>query len=300
LPYNQAKREPTVTYIGFMFDGSGDPMPINIQSHIPAVEVLRNENIFVMTTDRAMHQDIRPLKIGILNLMPTKVETEIQLLRLMGNTPLQVDVTLLHPVTHSSKNTPQAYLKSFYKNFEEVSSQKFDGFVITGAPVEQLQYEDVSYWKELTEIMEWTKTHVHSTLHICWGAQAALYHHYKIRKYELEEKLFGVFLHTICKENTMLLRGFDDAFFAPHSRHTEVKKEDILKVPELEILAESTEAGVYIVKTDKGRQVFVTGHSEYEATTLKAEYDRDVLKGLSINVPQKLFSERRSEKTHPG
>jgi homoserine O-succinyltransferase/O-acetyltransferase len=264
-------------------------MPINIQNHIPAIEALREENIFVMTLDRALRQDIRPLKISILNLMPQKISTEIHLLRLLGNTPLQVDITLLHPATYQSKNTSDDYLKTFYKSFMDISDQKYDGLVITGAPVEQMDFEEVSYWKELKDIMEWSKTHVQSTFHICWGAQAGLYYHYDIPKIELKEKVFGVFSHKICKKNTMLLRGFDDIFSAPHSRHTGTLREDVLKVPQLEILSESNEAGVYIIKTKGGRQVFVTGHSEYEGCTLKEEYDRDINKGISLSMPKNYF-----------
>lgn len=264
-------------------------MPIKIPDNLPATEVLNNENIFVMTELRARQQDIRPLRIAILNLMPTKIVTETQLLRLLGNTPLQVEVLLLHPKSYTSKNTPQEHLTTFYKTFDDICKEKFDGLIITGAPVEQMSFEEVEYWDELKTIMEWSKTHVYSTLYICWAAQAGLYYHYGIPKYALKEKMFGVYAHKIRKANTMLLRGFDDQFYIPHSRHTEVKKEDILKVKELDILAESNEAGVSLLKTDGGRQIFVTGHSEYDPDTLKLEYDRDIDRGLSISVPKNYF-----------
>ncbi len=264
-------------------------MPIKIPDNLPAAEILSNENIFVMTEERAMHQDIRPLKIAILNLMPTKIVTETQLLRLVGNTPIQVDIVLLHPQTHTSKNTPEEHLATFYKTFDVVKNERFDGLLITGAPIETMPFEEVTYWDELKAIMDWSLTNVYSTFHICWAAQAGLYHHYGIPKYPLPEKMFGVFRHKINKKNVMLFRGFDDEFFVPHSRHTGIKREDIEKVSELEILSESDESGVYIVKTQGGRQIFVTGHSEYDPLTLKAEYDRDVSKGLNIKVPQNYF-----------
>jgi homoserine O-succinyltransferase len=265
------------------------PMPIKIPNHLPATGILTGENIFVMTEERATHQDIRPLKIAILNLMPTKIVTETQLLRLIGNTPLQVDVTLLHPGTHLSKNTAAEHLATFYQTFDQVCHQKFDGLIITGAPVEQLEFEAVTYWEELTRIMEWSKEHVYSTFHICWGAQAGLYYHYGIPKYPLAEKLFGVFSQRVKRKNIRLLRGFDDRFYVPQSRHTEVRRADILTRSELVILAESDESGVYIVKNSGGRQIFVTGHSEYDPLTLKAEYDRDRSKGLPIKVPRNYF-----------
>jgi homoserine O-succinyltransferase len=265
------------------------PMPIKIPNHLPATGILTGENIFVMTEERATHQDIRPLKIAILNLMPTKIVTETQLLRLIGNTPLQVDVTLLHPGTHLSKNTAAEHLATFYQTFDQVCHQKFDGLIITGAPVEQLEFEAVTYWEELTRIMEWSKEHVYSTFHICWGAQAGLYYHYGIHKYPLAEKLFGVFSQRVKRKNIRLLRGFDDRFYVPQSRHTEVRRVDILTRSELVILAESDESGVYIVKNSGGRQIFVTGHSEYDPLTLKAEYDRDRSKGLPIKVPRNYF-----------
>lgn len=264
-------------------------MPIKIPDSLPAKEVLINENIFVMGESRAFHQDIRPLKIAILNLMPTKIVTETQLLRLVGNSPLQVEIVLLHPKTHVSKNTPQEHLKTFYKNFDDVRGQKFDGLIITGAPVEQMDFEEVNYWKELKDVMDWSIHNVFSTLHICWGAQAGLYHHFGIKKYPLDKKMFGVFPHTINKKYVKLFRGFDDVFFAPHSRYTEVKREDIEKVNELEILSESDEAGIYIVSTKNGRCIFVTGHPEYDPLTLKEEYERDIAKGIEIEVPKNYF-----------
>lgn len=271
-------------------------MPIKIPNNLPAIEVLTNENIFVMSESRALLQDIRPLRIAILNLMPTKIQTETQLLRLLGNTPIQVEAILLHPKTHNVKNTPEEHLVNFYQTFDEVKNQKFDGLIITGAPVEGLEFEETDYWDELVEIMKWSLQNVYSTFHICWGAQAALYYHYGIKKYFLKEKLFGSFPHKITKPNTMLLRGFDDLFYAPHSRHTEIRKEDIEKVEELDVLSESDDAGIYIMKTAKGRQIFVTGHSEYDPLTLKAEYDRDIAKGLDIKVPKNYFPEDNPEK----
>lgn len=264
-------------------------MPIKIPDNLPAAEILSGENIFVMTEERATHQDIRPLKIAILNLMPTKIVTETQLLRLLGNSPIQVDVVLLHPQTYTSRNTPEEHLINFYNTFDDVKEERFDGLIITGAPVEQLEFEEVAYWEELKRIMEWSLRNVYSTLHICWGAQAGLYYHFGIPKYPLDEKMFGVFPHKVNKKNVMLLRGFDDEFYAPHSRHTEIRREDIEKVNELEILSESDEAGIYIVKTKGGRHIFVTGHSEYDPLTLKSEYDRDAAKGLDIKVPRNYF-----------
>lgn len=267
-------------------------MPIKIPEHLPAMEILSRENIFVMSEERAFHQDIRPLKIAILNLMPRKETTETQLLRLLGNSPLQVDIVLLQIESHTSKNTAQEHMDTFYKSFSDIKGQKFDGMIITGAPIEQFDFEEVTYWKEIQEIMDWTKTHVTSTLHICWGAQAGLYHHYGVPKYPLAEKMFGVFKHDVNKRSIngmQLLRGFDDEFFVPHSRHTEIKRNDIEKHPELEILSESDEAGIYIVVSIDGRQVFVTGHSEYDTLTLKEEYDRDIAKGLPIAVPKEYF-----------
>ena len=264
-------------------------MPIMVPDNLPATEILSNENIFVMTQFRAFHQDIRPLRIAILNLMPTKITTETQLLRLLGNTPLQVEIVLLHPQTHQSKNTSEAHLNTFYKTFTDIKGENFDGLVITGAPVEQLDFKEVDYWDELTVIMDWASHHVFSTLYICWAAQAGLNYYYQVPKYPLPEKMFGVFEHVVNQRYCKLLRGFDDRFLAPHSRHTEVRKEDIVKVPELELLAESAEAGVYIVASKDGRRVFVTGHSEYDPFTLKAEYDRDIAKGLPIRIPKNYY-----------
>ena len=264
-------------------------MPIKIPNQLPASDTLRNENIFVMDEERAVHQDIRPLKIAILNLMPTKITTETQLLRLLGNTPIQVEITLVRTSTYQSKNTSTEHLLTFYETFDQVQDLKFDGLVITGAPVEQMLFEEVDYWEELKMIMEWGKRHVFSTFHICWGAQAGLYHWYGIPKYPLPAKQFGVFPHRVLQKNVKLLRGFDDTFYAPHSRHTEVRRVDIEKVPELDILVESEEAGIYIVASQDGRQVFVTGHSEYDPLTLKGEYDRDVALGLPIAVPSNYY-----------
>ena len=264
-------------------------MPIKIPNLLPATQTLLNENIFVMTETRAITQDIRPLHILLLNLMPKKIDTETQLARLLGNSPLQVDLTLLQTATHKAKHTSAEHMLAFYKTFDEIANRRFDGMIITGAPVEQMEFEEVEYWQELCEIMEWSKTHVTSTFHICWGAQAGLYYHYGIKKYPLDKKLFGVFPHVADYKRSILLRGFDDTFMVPQSRHTTVKREDIEKVPELKILASSEEAGVYIVSTDKGRQIFVTGHSEYDAGTLKAEYERDKNAGLPIEIPKNYF-----------
>ena len=266
-------------------------MPIKVSDSLPAIEVLNNENIFVITETRAMTQDIRPLEIAVLNLMPTKVETETQLLRVLGNTPLQINVQFIHTKTHVSKNTSKSHIETFYKTFEDIKDSKFDGLIITGAPVETLDFEDVDYWEELCRIMEWSKENVTSTFHICWGAQAALYYHYGVPKYETDEKVFGIFAHHIPadKKHKMLLRGFDDLFYAPHSRHTEIRKSDIEKVPALEILAESSEAGVYIITDKNERRFFITGHSEYDSDTLQKEYLRDIGKGLDIKVPCNYF-----------
>lgn len=260
-------------------------MPIKIPDALPAVEALLRENIFAMTEKRAITQDIRPLKILLLNLMPTKIVTETQFSRLLGNSPLQVELELLHTKTHESKNTPLDHLISFYKTFDEVKHNKYDGLIITGAPVEHMPFEQVDYWDELCEIMEWSKTHVHSALHICWGAQAGLYYHYGIDKQQLDKKLFGVFPHTVEYKNSMLCRGFDDTFMAPHSRHTTVAREDIEAVEELRILASSPEAGVLAVASRNTRRFFVTGHLEYDADTLEKEYLRDKNLGLPIDVP---------------
>lgn len=264
-------------------------MPIKIPDHLPAKEILTQENIFVMDETRAYHQDIRPLRIIILNLMPTKETTETQLLRLVGNTPLQVEVTLLHPASHTSKNTSAQHLSSFYKTFEDIEGEQFDGMIITGAPVEQMKFEDVDYWDELCRIMEWSKENVTSTFHICWASQAGLYHHYGVAKYALDQKIFGVYEHVLAKENVNLTRGFDEMFLVPQSRHTEFRREDITKIAELEILAESEEAGVYLVATHDGKQIFVTGHSEYDCCTLKWEYDRDIAKGMEMDIPRNYF-----------
>lgn len=266
-------------------------MPIKIPENLPAYEVLSKENIFVMTDERAQHQDIRPLRIVILNIMPDKILAEAQLLRLIGNTSLQVDPVLLKTTTHKSKNTSQEHLNTFYKTFDEIRAHKYDGLIITGAPVEKLEFEDVNYWEELSAIMEWSKTNVFSTLHICWGAQAGLYYHYNIPKYTLPEKKFGVFLHTADKAQIRmkLLRGFDDAFYVPHSRYTEVKRNDIVKDKRLKILSESRESGIYIVSALDGKQVFVMGHPEYDRLALAREYNRDIKKGLDIALPRNYF-----------
>jgi homoserine O-succinyltransferase len=264
-------------------------MPIKIPDHLPAKEILMNENIFVMSETEAYHQDIRPLRIAILNLMPTKETTETQILRLIGNTPVQLEFVLLHPRTHTSKNTSPEHLEQFYKTFDDVRNEKFDGLIITGAPVEQMDFEDVYYWDELKQIMDWSNENVTSTLHICWAAQAGLYHHFGVKKYPLDSKMFGVFPHVISTQNVKLLRGFDELFWVPQSRHTEVRREDIEKVASLQILSESPEAGVYIAGTKDGKHIFVTGHSEYDACTLKYEYDRDVNKGLDAAVPKNYY-----------
>ena len=264
-------------------------MPIKIPNQLPATSTLTKENIFVMTETRAMTQDIRPLQILLLNLMPTKVDTETQLARVLGNTPLQIELELIAPSGHVSKNTSQAHMLAFYKTFDEVKERTFDGLLITGAPVELMPFEEVDYWPELCEIMEWSKTHVHSTLHICWGAQAGLYYHYGIQKHTLDQKLFGVFQHTVEDPNFILFRGFDDKFWVPHSRNTTVDREDIEAVPGLKILAASPEAGVYAVKNDGCSQVFLMGHAEYDRDTLYKEYMRDVAAGIDIQVPANYF-----------
>ena len=264
-------------------------MPVKIPNTLPARAILESENVFIMGEERAEHQDIRPLHVAILNLMPTKIATETQLLRLLGNSSLQVDVTLLHTATHEAKNTDAEHLLNHYATFEDVRSQKFDGLIITGAPVEQIEFEEVDYWHELMRIMDWAETNVESTFYICWGAQAGLYHRYGIPKYPLPAKMFGVFEHQTLIPTEKLMRGFDDTFLAPHSRHTEIRRADLEKVPELQILAESNKAGVYIVGTKDGRHLFITGHSEYDPLTLKGEYDRDVNKGLPINIPDNYY-----------
>jgi len=264
-------------------------MPIKIPNRLPATETLLNENIFVMTETRALSQDIRPLRILLLNLMPTKIQTETQLARLLGNTPLQVELELMHTRSHQARNTPPEHLLSFYKTFDEVRHQKYDGLVITGAPVELMPFEEVEYWPELCDIMAWSKTHVFSTFHICWGAQAALYYHFGIPKYTLDKKLFGVFPHRVEYKNPILMRGSDDKFMVPHSLHTSIRREDVEKVPELKILAASDEAGIYALMTERGQQVFITGHSEYDAGTLEQEYLRDKSAGLPIEVPRNYY-----------
>lgn len=264
-------------------------MPIKIPNELPATRILNQENIFVITETRALTQDIRPLKILLLNLMPTKIVTETQLSRLLGNTPLQVELEFLQTATHKATHTSQTHMTSFYKVFDDIKDNKYDGMIITGAPVENMEFEEVSYWDELCTIMEWSKTHVTSTFHICWGAQAGLYYHYGIRKYPLDKKLFGVFPHKVERKSSMLFRGFDDTFMVPHSRHTTVKREDIEKVKELKILSTSKEAGIYALATNKGRQIFITGHSEYDAETLMLEYLRDKDAGLPIDIPKNYF-----------
>ncbi len=264
-------------------------MPIKIPNSLPATGVLESENIFVITESRAISQDIRPLHILLLNLMPTKVATETQLARVLGNTPLQVELELLQVRSHESKNVSQDHMLAFYKTFDQVRDHKYDGMIITGAPVEHLPFEQVDYWDELCEIMAWSKRHVHSTFHICWGAQAGLYYHYGIRKVPLEKKLFGVFPHTVERKSSILFRGFDDVFMVPHSRHTTILREEVEAVPQLKILAASEEAGIYAMATDQGRQVFITGHSEYDADTLEREYLRDRNTGLPIEVPKNYY-----------
>ena len=264
-------------------------MPIKIPNDLPAVKVLNDENIFVMTESRATTQDIRPLRILLLNLMPKKIETETQLSRLLGNTPLQVELELIRTKTHQSKNTSEEHLLAFYKTFDDIRDQNFDGMIITGAPVENLPFEEVEYWDELCNIMEWSKTHVHSTLHICWGAQAGLQYHFGIPKYPLEKKMFGIFPHKVDYKRSILFRGFDDTFMAPHSRHTETRREDLEKIPRLKILASSEEAGLYAAMTGSGKQIFITGHSEYDALTLDAEYKRDVSLGRPIEIPKNYY-----------
>ncbi len=264
-------------------------MPIKVQSNLPAKKILEEENIFIMDETRALHQDIRPLKIVILNLMPLKEETELQLLRSLSNTPLQVDITFLTTASYIGKNTAVSHLEQFYLTFEDIKEKKFDGLLITGAPVEQMEFEKVSYWEELKAIMEWSKTHITSTLHVCWGAQAGLYYHYGIQKQILEKKVFGVYEHHVLKRKEPFVRGFDDIFYAPHSRHTEVSAEEIRKHPKLTILAESQEAGVFIVLAEGGKQLFVMGHPEYDRMTLDKEYKRDLGKGLDIDLPKNYY-----------
>ena len=264
-------------------------MPVRIPTTLPARVILERENIFVMGHERAQQQDIRPLRVAILNLMPTKIETETQLLRLLGNSALQVEITLLQTATYQPKNTSSDHLIAHYKTWEQVRKEKFDGLVITGAPVEHLPFEEVDYWDELCTIMDWAQTNVFSTLHICWGAQAGLYHRYGIPKYPLPHKMFGVFEHKVLVRNEKLLRGFDDTFLAPHSRHTEVRAADLERIDDLKLLALSDVAGVYLAASRDGRHIFVTGHSEYDPLTLKGEYDRDVKQGLPIQIPRNYF-----------
>jgi len=264
-------------------------MPVKIPDSLPAMGILESENIFVMGENRAQHQDIRPLRLAILNLMPTKIVTETQLLRLLGNTPLQVEIELLHMESHESRNTPAEHLLEHYSTFADIADRRFDGLIITGAPVEQMPFEEVDYWPELVKLMDWARTNVYSTLYICWGAQAGLYHYYGVPKYPLAQKMFGVFPHRVNVRYEQIVRGFDDIFHAPHSRHTEVRREDVLAVTDLVLLSESDEAGVYLVLSADRRHVFVTGHSEYDPLTLKGEYARDVQKGLPIHVPRNYF-----------
>jgi len=266
-------------------------MPLNISDNLPAVKILEKENIFVMKETKAVHQDIRPLQILLLNLMPLKSTTETQILRLLSNTPLQVEITLIYTKMHLSKHTPKEHLNAFYKTFEDISVHKYDGLIITGAPIEHLKFEEVDYWEEMVSIMDWADSHVTSTLYICWAAQAGLYHHYEIPKHMMNDKLFGVFTHKAYNKTNLLLRGFDDEFLAPHSRYTEVRKEDIAKVKELDILADSEEAGIYLVASKDFKRVFITGHSEYDPLTLKSEYDRDVSKGMDIKVPVNYYQD---------
>lgn len=273
-----------------------EDMPIIVPKNLPAYSTLTNENVFVINKQRAIHQDIRPLKVAIVNLMPIKEITETQLIRMLANTPLQVEMQLLHMESHSSKTTRQEHLNTFYKTFEEIKNQKFDGMIITGAPVETLPYEEVDYWKELSEIMNYSKNNVYSTLHICWGAQAGLYYHYGIDKYPMDSKLFGVFKHRINYAKSELLRGFDEEFYVPHSRYTHIRKEDIMKQPDLQILAESKEAGVHMVATKDKRFIFVQGHAEYDKDSLKLEYERDMNKGIDIQVPINYFEDNNPSK----
>lgn len=264
-------------------------MPIKIPEGLPAAATLEKENIFTMSELRASHQDIRPLKIAVLNLMPTKIATENQLIRLLSNSPLQIDLTLVKTETHTSKNTSEEHMESFYKSYSDIKNEKFDGFIITGAPVENLDFDDVNYWEELCDIFEWTKTHVHSTLHICWAAQAGLFYHYGVPKYPLDQKMFGIFEHTVEDPKHPLMRGFDELFKAPHSRHTEIREEDVANIPELQILAKSHDAGLYIIADANKRRFYVMGHAEYDNDTLAKEYFRDIDRGLEIALPKDYF-----------
>lgn len=270
-------------------------MPIKVQNDLPAKEILENENIFVMDENRSMHQDIRPLKIGILNLMPIKQDTELQLLRALSNTPLQVDVTFVNMESHVSQNTAQSHINKFYTTFSEIKNDKFDGFIITGAPIEQYEFEEIDYWSELKEIMDWTKTNVTSTLHICWGAQAGLYYHYGVKKNHVDKKVSGVFWHKVLNRKIPLVRGFDDVFLAPHSRHTESSHDDIAKCDDLMILATSDEVGDLLVSTKDGKQIFVLGHLEYDRLTLDAEYKRDLGKGMNPDLPANYYNENNMD-----
>ncbi|WP_071147273.1 homoserine O-acetyltransferase MetA [Bacteroides ihuae] len=264
-------------------------MPLNLPDRLPAIEILKEENIFVIDNSRATQQDIRPLRIVVLNLMPLKITTETDIVRLLSNTPLQLEISFMKIKSHTSKNTPIEHMETFYTDFEQMRSEKYDGLIITGAPVEQMDFEEVSYWNEITEIFDWSRTHVTSTFYICWAAQAGLYHHYGVPKYPLDKKLFGVFEHRPLNPLHSIFRGFDDVFYAPHSRHTEIRREDIMKIPELTLLSESAEAGVYMVMGRGGREFFVTGHSEYSPLTLDMEYRRDVEKELPINLPENYY-----------
>ncbi len=274
-------------------------MPVKIPATLPAVKILTEENIFVMDDNRAKMQDIRPLKIAILNLMPTKEVTETQLLRLLGNTPLQIEITLLTMSSHESTNTSREYLDAFYRTFDSVKETKFDGLIITGAPVENMPFEEVDYWKEMVQIMDWAKTHVFSSLYICWASQAALHHQYGIGKHKLDEKVFGIFRHRVLNQHHKLVRGFDETFCAPHSRHTTIHKEDISEIPELEILAESEEAGVFLIASRDGRSIYVSGHAEYDAETLSREYKRDISKGQKIDMPKNYYPDNDPSRLPP-
>ena len=270
-------------------------MPLNLPLNLPAIELLKHENIFVMDSLRASSQDIRPLKVLILNLMPIKITTETDLVRLLSNSPLQIEIDFLKIKSHTSKNTPIEHLKTFYKDFDTIRKYNYDGMIITGAPVEQMEFENVNYWEEITEIFDWARKYVTSTLYICWAAQAGLYHFYNVPKYPLNEKMFGIFKHRLLDASQPLFRGFDDEFFVPHSRHTEIRKDDILKVPELKLLSESDEAGVYIVVSRGGREFYITGHSEYAPNTLDNEYKRDLAKGLPIEIPRNYYQNDNPE-----
>ncbi|MBR2360997.1 MAG: homoserine O-succinyltransferase [Bacteroidaceae bacterium] len=271
-------------------------MPLNLPDKLPAIELLKQENIFVIDNSRATHQDIRPLRIVVLNLMPLKITTETDLIRLLSNTPLQVEISLMKVKSHTSKNTPVEHMRAFYRDFELMRDEKFDGMIITGAPVEHMDFEEVAYWDEISEIFSWARTHVTSTLYICWAAQAGLYHHYGVPKYKLDKKMFGIFEHRANNPLLPIFRGFDDVFYVPHSRHTEVRREDILKVKELDLISESDESGVYMVMARGGREIFVTGHSEYSPLTLDTEYRRDLDKGLPIDMPVNYYRDNDPSK----